>query len=97
MPIKEYLALSDDERENIQLSVYQSHKEWIDAELEERGAEWVLLCGGEVVEYSATLRNYPSREKLMALGEERGVVPFVFVKTPLIEEYGICYNYRIGK
>jgi len=83
---KEYLTLSDEERERIQLSVYRSKKKWIDAELERRGAEWILVCGGEVVELSETLRNYPSREKLMALGEERGFVPFVFVKAPLIEE-----------
>jgi len=86
LPFKEYLALSDEKRERIQLSVYQSKKKWIDAELERRKAEWILVCGGEVVECSETLRNYPSREKLMALGEERGVVPFVFVKAPLIEE-----------
>jgi len=74
------------ERERVQLSVYQSKKEWIDYELERRGAMWILVCGGEVVESSETLRDYPSREKLMTLGEERGVVPFVFVKAPLIEE-----------
>ena len=50
------------------------------------GAARMLVCGGEVVESSKTLRNYPSREKLMALGEESGFVPFVFVKAPLIEE-----------
>lgn len=86
LPFKEYLALSDEEREHIQLSIYQSQEKWIDAELERRGAEWILVCGGEVVESSETLRNYPSREKLMALGEERGFVPFVFVRMPLIEE-----------
>ena len=83
LPFKEYLALSDEERERIQLSVYQSQKEWIDVELERSGAEWILVCGGEVVGSSETLRNYPSREKLMALGKERGVVPFIFVKAPL--------------
>lgn len=86
LSFKEYLALSDEEREHIQLSVYQSHREWIDSELENRRAEWILVCGGEVIESSETLRNYPSREKLMALGEEHCVVPFVFVKAPLIEE-----------
>lgn len=86
LSFKEYLALSDEEREKIQLSIYQSKKEWINAELSQREAEWILVCGGEVVESSDTLRNYPSREKLMALGKERGVVPFVFVKAPLIEE-----------
>ena len=86
LPFTEYLALPDEERERIQFSVYQSQKKWIDAELERRSAEWILVCGGEVVESSETLRNYPSRGKLMALGKARGVVPFVFVKAPLVEE-----------
>ena len=86
LSFKKYLALSAEGREQFQLSVYRSHKEWIDAALQRHQAEWILVCGGEVVESSGTLRNYPSREKLTALGEKRGIVPFVFVKAPLIEE-----------
>jgi hypothetical protein len=86
LPFDDYLALSDEEREAVQLRAYQTHQARIDAELERQGAEWLLVCGGEVVETSPALRDYPSREKLMQIGQQRGRVPFVFVREPLVEE-----------
>ena len=86
LPFDEYLALSDEARDAIAFRAYRTLESWIDAELEQRKAEWILVCGGQVIEASATLRDYPSDEKLMQLGEQRGLVPFVFVKAPLIEE-----------
>jgi len=83
---EEYVALSDDERERIQLRAYQLNHSWVDAELDRLGAQWLLVCRGEVIQSSPTLRDYPSREKLVAVGKESGCVPFVFVKEPLIEE-----------
>jgi hypothetical protein len=82
----DYIARSDDERETVQLRAYQEHQAWIDTELERRGAEWLLVCGGEVLDASASLKDYPSREKLMDIGARRGCVPFVFVREPLVEE-----------
>jgi hypothetical protein len=38
------------------------------------------------IESSSTWRDYPSREKLMAVGKQSGYVPFVFVREPFIEE-----------
>lgn len=84
----DYLALSDEEREPIQLRAYQAHQTWIDMELEQRGAEWLIVCGGEIFESSSTLRDYPSREKLMRIGKQRRRVPFVFVRESLVEESG---------
>jgi hypothetical protein len=82
----DYLAMSDDERDAIALRAYQTLDAWIEAELKKRKAEWILVCGGQVIESSPTLRNYPPGEKIMQIGRQRGLVPFVFVKTPLIEE-----------
>jgi hypothetical protein len=86
LPFNDYLALSDEEWEAVQRRAYQTHQPWIDAELERQGAEWVLVCSGEVLEASPTLRNYPSREKLMQIGQQQERVPFVFVREPLVEE-----------
>ncbi len=88
LPFDDYLAMSREERDAIALRAYQTLETWIDATLKRLGAEWMLVCGGEVIESSPTLRNYPSREKLMQIGRQRGLVPFVFVKAPLIEESG---------
>jgi hypothetical protein len=81
-----YLALSERDREAVHLRAYEEHQQWIDTELERRCAEWMLVCGGEVIEASPTLDDYPPPEKLMRIGAERGCVPFVFVREPLVEE-----------
>lgn len=86
LPFDDYLSLSDEEREAVQLRAYQTHQAWIDEELERRGAEWLLVCGGEVLEASPTPQDYPSREKLIGIGKQRERVPFVFVREPLVEE-----------
>ncbi len=88
LPFDDYLAMTREERDAIALRAYQTLGAWIDAELEKRNAEWMLVCGGQVIESSPTLRNYPSREKLMQIGRQRRLVPFVFVREPLIEESG---------
>jgi len=82
----EYLALSDDERDSIHTSAYAKYQNWIDTELERRGAEWILVVGGDVIETGETLDEYPSREKLYKSGHHFGVIPFVFVANPIIEE-----------
>lgn len=82
----EYLAMSDDERDEIQLEAYEKYTKWIDEELGQRHARWMLVCGGTVIESSPTLRNYPRDEKLRGVGEQYGLIPFVFAAQPVIEE-----------
>jgi hypothetical protein len=81
-----YLAMSDDERDAIACRAYKILDRWIDQELKARYAKWMLVCGGEILESSSKFREYPSREKLMQIGKERRLIPFVFIATPLIEE-----------
>lgn len=81
-----YLDLPDDERDAIHTSAYAKYRNWIDAELERRGAEWMLVVGGDVIEAGESLDEYPSREKLYKSGHHFGVIPFVFVANPVIEE-----------
>jgi hypothetical protein len=86
IPYNEYLKLSDAERDEIQWRVYVEHHKWYETELKARRAQWILVCGGKVLEFSRTLDNYPTPEKLQAFGKEHGFIPFVFVPRPLIEE-----------
>ncbi|MCI0525111.1 MAG: hypothetical protein L0Y75_07590, partial [Acidobacteria bacterium] len=67
LPFDEYLAMPDEERDAVALRAYQALDAWIDAELKKRKAEWILVCGGQVIESSSTLRDYPSDEKLMQI------------------------------
>lgn len=86
IPYREYLSFSESEREALQWRVYQEHNARYQAELKKRRAQWLLVCGGEILEHSRTLDDYPAPEKLQAVGQDRGVIPFVFVPKPLIEE-----------
>jgi len=83
---EEYLAMSDEERDAVQLEAYARYRQWIDEELRQRRARWMLVCGGTVIESSPTLRNYPRDEKFREVGEQFGLIPFVFAAQPLIEE-----------
>lgn len=86
IPYDEYLKFSDQEREDLQWRVYREHHEWTETELKTRRAQWMIVCGGKIVESSKTLDDFPTPEKLQAMGKECGFIPFVFVPRPLIEE-----------
>ena len=82
----EYLAMPLEKRHAIQILAYEKYSKWIEQELERHQARWILVCGGKVIESSPTLRDYPRREKVRLVGEQYGLMPFVFVKGPMIEE-----------
>jgi hypothetical protein len=86
IPFEKYLALSQDERDAIAFRAYKILDRWIDEELKKRHAKWMLVCGGKILESSPKLIEYPSSEKLITVGQQRGLIPFVFIRTPLIEE-----------
>jgi len=82
----EYLAMSKEERDELQISAYRKYAKWIEQELGRHDARWILVCGGKVVESGPTLRNYPRAQKVRMVGEQYGLMPFVFVRGPVIEE-----------
>ncbi len=86
IPFEDYLALSDNERDEIQSGAYEKYGSWIDEKLEQLRAQWMLLCGGKLIEWSAKLQDYPSDEKMHALGKQLGYAPLVFVANLHIEE-----------
>jgi hypothetical protein len=61
---------------------WRQHGTWILRQLGELRAQWVLVAGGEVVDSGGTLDTFPSDERRAALGTERGLVPWVFVRPP---------------
>jgi len=83
---EDYLALSDDERDEIQSLAYEKYGSWINEKLEQLHAQWMLVCGGKFIEWSAKLQDYPSDEKMYALGKQLGYAPLVFVANLRIEE-----------
>jgi len=83
---EDYLALSEDECDEIQLNAYEKYRDWIYHELEKRRAQWMLVCGGKIIESSPSLDDYPTDEKMFALGRQLGYAPLVFIANPVIEE-----------
>lgn len=82
-----YRALSNDELEALQLSAYDKHRDWIYHELAKRRARWMIICGGKIVKWSSTLKDYPEEEKdLDNIGKSIGFAPFIFIANPVIEE-----------
>jgi len=84
--LDQYLGLSPQEQEAMQLRAYEGNREWIDRELSEHSAEWLLVVRAQVQRASSSLGDYPSGEDLEDLAREHGEIPYVFVRTPLIEE-----------
>jgi hypothetical protein len=82
----EYLAMPQAERETIDILAYKRYSNWIEQELNQHDARWILVCGGKVIESGPTLRSYPRSQKLQAVGEQYGLMPFVFLRGPMIEE-----------
>jgi hypothetical protein len=46
----DYLAMSKEERDDLQISAYRKYAKWIEQELGRHDARWILVCGGKVVE-----------------------------------------------
>jgi hypothetical protein len=86
IPFETYRAMSQDERDAVAFRAYKTLDRWIDDELKKRHAKWMLVCGGEILESSPEFLEYPSSDKLIMIGKARGLIPFVFIYTPLIEE-----------
>ncbi|MEK7728916.1 MAG: hypothetical protein AAB354_10915 [candidate division KSB1 bacterium] len=81
-----YSTLVDDERDALVFRAYKVLGNWIEQELKVRHAQWMLVCGGEILDFSSRLLDYPSSEKLKRLGKSRGLIPFVFIRAPIVEE-----------
>jgi hypothetical protein len=83
---EDYLALSDEEGEELKLMAYEKYRDWIYHELAKRRARWMLICKGKIIEWSPTLDDYPSDEKMDEIGRHLGYAPFTFIANPVIEE-----------
>jgi phosphoribosylformylglycinamidine synthase len=75
-----YLALSSDDRLALQGRAWREHGAFINRELENHRALWILVVGGEVVDSGSTLENYPTDARLAELGNANDLVPWVFTR-----------------
>jgi len=86
MAFRNYLSSSATERRALALEAQERHRDWLRIQLEAHQAAWILVIGGQIVESSPRLDDYPTPERLMKLGTEQNRIPFVFTRPPLFEE-----------
>lgn len=77
-----YDAMSVDERLDLQGRAWNIHGTNLLQEMSNRRAAWLLVVGGRVLEAGDSLDNYPTDERIAALGRTHDLVPFTFTKPP---------------
>jgi hypothetical protein len=78
LTLEEYRALSDEEESRLVNEVYEVNREWVDQELQERGAIWIAVINGQVVASSPNI-DFPDGPRIRALSATTGKRPFIFV------------------
>ncbi|MBC8235413.1 hypothetical protein H8E77_38190 [bacterium] len=86
MTFEEYLVLPIERRHSLALELQKRNWHSIQSELIRRNAQWMLVCGGSVFEYSSNWKELPTDEKIKKIGHQQNKVPLVFVRNPLVEE-----------
>ncbi|MDZ7364089.1 MAG: hypothetical protein ONB46_25750 [candidate division KSB1 bacterium] len=67
LTFKEFVKLSEDEQSTWRPRILDLEKDWLDAELAKRNAEWILVIGGKVVRWSSSLEKLPKKMRHTAL------------------------------
>jgi len=75
-----YCALPPEDQLALRSQALLKHGAWINAQLDERNADWILVVGGEVVDSGASFESYPSEDRLKELGTANNLVPWVFTR-----------------
>jgi len=83
----EFVQLSVNEQRKLRHQALRENRDWIDQQLVEHYAEWILVIGGIVERYSASLDELLSKQEIYQIAEQKGFAPFVFVKDALVEEH----------
>jgi hypothetical protein len=86
MAFRDYLSLSAAEHRAVALDLQERNRGWLKRQMELHRAAWIMVIGGQVVESSPRLDDYPTPERLMKLGTEHDLIPFVFSRPPLFDE-----------
>jgi hypothetical protein len=86
MDFATFIALDSERRDELALRLQDRNWDVIQGTLERNGWEWMIWLDGRIVRTSHSLRDYPTAEDIMALGNDTGSPPLIFVRNPIIEE-----------
>jgi hypothetical protein len=86
MPFDEFEKLSHAEQSEIRRQAFSRNRGWINEQLRQYRAEWIVVIGGKVVKSSSTLDDEPAKSEMKKMGQKQGLAPFLFAREPMIEE-----------
>jgi hypothetical protein len=84
-PASVYLALSQDERFDLQCALLDLNADWLRRTFDELGAAWIMVVDGEVIAWSADVDQYPQEAEILKVCGEMGKFPFVFDDERLVQ------------
>jgi len=84
LSMDEYRELSEGERSYYHALAREENKGWIENQLREYNAGWLVVVDGRVVSYGKDLNDYPDGAELKRICEKTRVFPFVFVNDLLL-------------
>lgn len=80
LDFRAYQGLPTEAKLALRTLALRKHGSWIEKQLHERRAAWILCLGHQVVESGPNLDTYPSDQHLLKLGVTRDLVPWVFTR-----------------
>ncbi|MFH1108066.1 MAG: hypothetical protein V1790_02560 [Planctomycetota bacterium] len=88
LTLTEYIALTQQQKLDLQLDVLEANREWIQQTFQQTGAAWFMVVDGEVVGSSTDIDEYPQEAAVLQICQRRGKFPFIFTddRRLLVEE-----------
>ncbi len=84
LSIEKYKRLSDGERGYFHTLAREENKSWIESQLQEHRAGWLVVVNGRVIVHGRSLDDYPDEAEIRGICEKTGKFPFVFVNNGLL-------------
>lgn len=86
--LEEYKTLPREEKRRYHDETEASNWHWVEKQLRNLQAKWLMVIDGKVVKHGATLQNFPDRQELIEICNRTGKYPFAFFNPNLfaIEE-----------
>lgn len=82
----EFTSMGEKEQDELRCAALRRYGRWVDGELERREVAWILVVGGEVVDYGTDLGTLPTKTDAYRAAQQKGLAPFLFTKEPVVEE-----------
>ncbi|NCO33732.1 MAG: hypothetical protein AUJ92_21180 [Armatimonadetes bacterium CG2_30_59_28] len=86
MSVSEYEALDWKERGNLHAEFQQLHGDWIEQQMQERGAKWILVVEGAVIAFGLSWQDCPNSLELGEQCLQSQKMHWLFEKLLCIEE-----------